>query len=419
MQTVLTNSGATLCKKLQFLIGVPEQFLDGYDDYQGLPIEVRRLCKLRSTIVSRFFDINKKFRNSHSLYGVPEVKSLIDEISECDISIEKYHGSLSQQVMELNQLIDKRMEKLSTEFQPIPAEWIQELFHMPDGDTTDGVRNACIKYRKFRKYYPFQMYVNFDFAVVREELRSKNILGDDGRLSDLLAEIHKSRFCKLYDFIGEHRDVVVVADCENSNPQRLYNSLRPALYGINKIILIDDTHSNALWEELAQELTALGFQVEHVQIGRLKSEKSLTDFKMVSKTCEEYYQNHIRNFVFASSDSDVWALVTSLPEADIMVLAERCKSGDVLIDALTQNDIPNAFMEETQTDSTELMDKVVSREMQAMIQKKFMEPRRVVLNVLDKLNLYPDQESFERYIKEAEVAVKDLYNESPLTETSA
>ena len=411
MQTVLTNDSNALCKKLQFLIGAPEQYIDDFDAYNGIHIEVRRLCTLRSSIVSNFFDINKKFCVNHSLYDVSELISQIDDLSESGIIISVYHGSLSRQLMELNQLIDKRMEKLSTEFHPIPAEWIEELFHMPDGDTTDGVKNACIKFHKFRRYYPFQMYINFDFAVVREEQRSKNIFGNDGCLQNLLTEVH-GRFCKLYSFIGAHRDVVVVVDCENSNPQRLYNCLRPALYAISKIILVNDKHSNALWTAFAEELTALGFRVEHVQIERLKSEKSLTDLKMVAMTCEEYYQNGIRSFVFASSDSDIWALVTGLPDADTMVLAERCKSSDALIDALTQNGIPSAFMEDVQKDSTELMDKVVSREMQSMIQKRRLEPRRIVLNVLDKLNLYPDAETFERYIKEAEAVIKNLYNES-------
>ena len=396
------NSNKLLCKKLQFLIGAPEQYIDECEQYSGMLIEVRRLCKLRSAIASSFLDINEVFKINHSLYDVPELMSLIDDLAECGIIISTYHGSLSRQMMELNELIDKRMEKLSGDFRPLLAKWIEELFHMPDGDTVDGVRNASIKYQKFRNYYPYQMYINFDFAMVREEWRSKNIFGDDERLRVLLAEIHKSRFCQLYDFIGTHREVVVVVDCENSDAQRLYNSLRPALYGINKIVLIDDMHSNALWAELANELVAMNVNVEHIKIARLKSWKSLTDFKMVAKTCEEYYANNIRNFIFASSDSDMWALITSLPEADIMVLAERSNSGDVLIDALTQNGLPLAFMEDVQVDTTELMDKVVSREIHAALDKKVLEPRKVILNVLGKLNLYPDNESFARYISDAE-----------------
>lgn len=399
-----------MCEKLQYLIGVPPQYIDSFDTLnKGLMAETRKLCSLRSLIIASFTDINEQFRNGVQLADIPMTARLVSDITKYDINIVN-SGSLSRNVIELNKLIDERIEKIALGFKGIPQEWIQEMFSMPAGDTIDGVRMAVRRYRQFKNFYPYQKYVNWPFAETPEEKRSKNIFGNDKDLHTLLAEIHANKESKLIDFVGTARDVVVVVDCENSDAQRLYDALRTVKGNLRKIILIDDTHTNLMWDEMVREYREAGVTIEHDELPRLKEQKSLVDLRMVAKTCEEFYKNNVSHFILASSDSDIWALISSLPDAEIMVLAEKCKCGDVLIEALTQHKIQRLFLEDITVNSSELMDRIMHKQIEALMSKSYIDVKRTVIHAAQKLNLFLDKEVIDKYTSEAlaEVcAVKD------------
>lgn len=398
------------CEKLQYLIGVPSQYIDNFDALnKGVMVEARKLCALRSTIIANFTDINEQFRNRTPLAEITHTARLIADLEKFGIKIENA-SSLSRNVMELNDIIDSRIEKIALGFKGIPEDWIRELFHMPAGDTIDGVRNAVRRYRQFKNFYPYQKYINWPFAETPEEKRSKNIFGTDDDLLELLAEIHTNRATELFDFIGTSSDVVVVVDCENSDAQRLYNCLNDTKSRLSKVILVDDTHTNLMWDELANDFRKDGVVVEHDELPRLKEQKSLVDMRMVAKAMEEYYKNGRRSFILATSDSDIWALITSMPEAKILVLAEKCKCGDVLIEALTQANIKRVFMEEIAEDTTELMDRIMHQKIESMLAKQNIDIRRVVINAAQKLNLFLEKEVIDRYTNDimAEIiSIKD------------
>lgn len=399
-----------MCEKLQYLIGVPSQYIDSFDMLnKGLMAETRKLCSLRSLIIASFTDINEQFRNGVQLADIPMTARLVSDIAKYDINIVN-SGSLSRNVIELNKLIDERIEKIALGFKGIPQEWIQEMFSMPAGDTIDGVRMAVRRYRQFKNFYPYQKYVNWPFAETPEEKRSKNIFGNDKDLHALLADIHANKKSKLIDFVGTANDVVVVVDCENSDAQRLYDALRTVKGNLRKIILIDDTHTNLMWDEMVREYREAGITIEHDELPRLKEQKSLVDLRMVAKTCEEFYKNNISHFILASSDSDIWALISSLPDAEIMVLAEKCKCGDVLIEALTQHKIQRLFLEDITVNSSELMDRIMHKQIEALMSKSYIDVKRTVIHAAQKLNLFLDKEVIDKYTSEtlAEVcAVKD------------
>lgn len=390
-----------MCEKLQYLIGVPSQYIDNFDILnKGIMAETRKLCSLRSLIIAKFTEINEQFRNGVQLADISMTARLVADLAKYDVEIVN-SGSLSRNVMELNEWIDERMEKIALGFKGIPQKWIQELFRMPNGNDVDGVRAAVRRYRQFKNFYPYQKYINWPFAETPEEKRSKNILGNDRELHELLAEIHRNKAVLLTDFIGTAKDVVVVVDCENSDAQRLYDSLAFMKQYLRKIILIDDTHTNLMWDELVREYRNEGIRVEHDELPRLKEQKSLVDLRMVAKTCEEYYKNHVEHFILVTSDSDVWALITSLPDADIMVLAERCKSGDVFIEALTQHSIKYVFMEDITEESTLLMDRIMRKEIEKQMSRSYIDVRRIVTTAAEKLNLYLDKETIDLYVSEA------------------
>ena len=403
-----------MCEKLQYLIGVPSKYIDNFDILnKGAYREIRKLCSLRSLLIAMFTEINEQFRNYIQLADISVTSKLVNDLAEMGIVI-KNSISLSRNIIELNSLIDARMEKVANSFKYIPQEWIQELFHMPNGDEVDGVRAAVRRYRQFQNFYPYQKYINWPFAETPEEKRSKNIFGNDKELHEMLADFHRPKFTRLMDFIGTNKDVVVVVDCENSDAQRLYDSLAFMKRFLRKIILVDDTHTNLMWDELVREYREAGIPIEHDELPRLKEEKSLVDLRMVAKTCEEHYKNHVEHFILVTSDSDIWALISSLPDADIMVLAERCKSGDLLIEALTQNHIPLVFMEDITEESTLLMDRIVRREIAKRMQNPYVNVKEMVSNVLRELNLYLDTDTFYEYVSEAVgeiVPVEDIGKE--------
>lgn len=389
-----------MCEKLQYLIGVPSQFIDNFDTLnKGELREIRKLCSLRSLIIDKFTEINEQFRNYVQLADISITSRLVNDLAEMGIVIQNAH-SLSRNIIELNELIDARIVKVALGFKGIPREWICEMFHMPNGDEIDGVRTAVRKYRQYKNFYPYQKYINWPFAETPEEKRSKNIFGNDQDLHEMLAEIHSNKRTQLMDFIGTAKDVVAVVDCENSDAQRLYDSLAFMKRFLRKIILVDDTHTNLMWDELVREYRNEGVRVEHDELPRLKEQKSLVDLRMVAKTCEEYYKNHVEHFILVTSDSDIWALISSLPDADIMVLAERCKSGDLLLEALTQNHIPFVFMEDITEESTLLMDRIMRREIENQMSRSYIDVRRIVTTAAQKLNLYLDKETIDLYTSE-------------------
>lgn len=389
-----------LCKKLQYLIGVPAKYIDDYGTLnEGVWREVRKLCSLRSMIIANFTEINEQFRQGVELRDIEMTGWIVNDLALLGITINNAH-SLSRNVIELNELIDDRMKDVALEFDYLPEEWIQELFHMPNGDDVDGVRAAVRKYRQYKNFYPYQKYINWSFAETPEAQRSKNIFGNDKELHEMLANFHQPKFTRLMDFIGTNKDVVVVVDCENSDAQRLYDSLAFMKCFLCKIILVDDTHTNLMWDELVREYREAGIPIEHDELPRLKEQKSLVDLRMVAKTCEEYYKNHVEHFILVTSDSDIWALISSLPDADIMVLAERCKSGDLLIEALTQNHIPLVFMEDITEESTLLMDRIMRKELKMQMARSCIDVRRIVTTAAEKLNLYLDKETIDMYVSE-------------------
>ncbi len=390
-----------ISNRIRYLIGVPTKYLTE-TNYDQTDTEIRHLCILRSTIIANFTALNIEFRDNQKNIGdIDAIKELVKVVRADGNNLSDHPGSLSRVIMELNAAIASRIETIfpdndddSESEDAIPNEWLRRLFIMAD-NTIDGVREALRKYSNYKNVYPWQMYVNINFSSLEEEVRNQNIVFDDDTLLNVLKLVNQKRPWLLFDFIGVKQPVIVV-DCENSDPQRLYNVLKPVFHWVQKVILINDTKGNMLWDEFVT-FTRAQTKVEHIKIARLKEQKSLVDYKMVAKTCEEYYANKVRSFVLASSDSDIWALICSLPEAEIFVISEKCKSGDFLEDALTQKRIPYCYMDNMVPDTTELMDSAMDREVRHFLAKG-CDKRRAVLNAISKLKIFPNQEDMDRFL---------------------
>ena len=83
----------------------------------------------------------------------------------------------------------------------------------------------------------------------------------------------------------------------------------------------------------------------YIQTERVNDHKSLVDIQMTAGVAREHYAEGVDGFLLASSDSDFWGLIKSLPTAKFMVLLEKDKYGTYLTDTLELNGISYCLMD--------------------------------------------------------------------------
>lgn len=182
-----------------------------------------------------------------------------------------------------------------------------------------------------------------------------NILYNDKKFVSLLYKQHGDEFTDLsrvtdagdgvknniYDFIAESAKIDLVVDCENSDPYKLIATLNnldsEQIAKINKIILYNDIHASTAWKLFTSY--SKNIEVEHIMTERVKETKSLVDIKLTTGVCKEFYKNDVDSFIIASSDSDYWGLIESLPDARFLVMLEWEKCGPDIKHALTSRGI--------------------------------------------------------------------------------
>ena len=361
------DSTFSLISTVAFLIGVPLRIFENEAEppeigaYHKLNGDknariIRNLCMLR-TAVERGYGKIYKIMNTEfkGLVAIPELIPVecINQLATDGISI-KSNQKLTQHIIDFNKHITDRINNCKDLF-PVWITWsyIKNLFIMPDGLTESGIKAAAEEYYANLNYYPYQVYINWP---PNDE---GNILFNDKKFVTLLYHWNHDEFNDLskvsdasvltkhniYDFIEMSEKIVFVVDCENSDPYRLCATLRNLddqyLQKITKIILFDDINTASAWSILD---TFTNIPIEHILIERLKESKSLVDIKLTAGTCKEYYQNNVDSFVIVSSDSDYWGLISSIPEANFLVMVEHEKMGADMKNALFNSGIFYCFI---------------------------------------------------------------------------
>lgn len=370
VKSYFKNGTFTIVSKVAYLIGVPLRIFE--NEYEAPKLEVfrelerdksarivRNLCRLRTAIELNFKAINTQMINDYkSLYSLPDLVPIecIDQLSADGISIIKSNHTLIQYVIEINRLLSDRINNCKEVF-PLWINWtyIRDIFIMPDGLNEAGASDAAAVYYEYKRYYPYQMYINWPPSD------EGNILHSDKKFVMLLYQWHKDKFTDyskvsdagdatkggIYDFLQDSEKTVIVVDCENSDPYKLCATLRNldenALNKIVKIILYDDVHSASAWKILG---TYIKTPVEHILIERVKQNKSLVDIRLTGGAFREFYQNNVDSFIIASSDSDYWGLISSLPEARFLVMVEHGKCGPDIKAALASSGIFYCYLDD-------------------------------------------------------------------------
>lgn len=432
------DSTYEIVSKVAYLIGVPLRIFENeheapqMDVYQRLEKDknariIRNLCIIRTEIERNFKKINDKMRTEYkSLLSMPEYVSAaaINTLTADGINfIKKSSTQLSGHIVEINRIISDRINNCKGLF-PLWLNWqyVRELFIMPNGLSEKGSKDAAAVYYESLSFYPYQVYINW------RPYDAGNILYNDKKFVTLLYEWDNDEFTEyskvsdagtyvkgnIHDYINDGEQVVVVVDCENSDPYRLSATLRGLdrayLDKINSIILFDDVHTASAWSILEQ---FTHIPVEHITIERIKQNKSLVDIKLTARACQEYYENKVDSFIIVSSDSDYWGLISSLPKARFLVMIEREKCGPDMKAALVDSGIFYCYLDDFYTgDSEELKMNALFREM-----RNYM-VRAVRLNVnamLDdalrstRITMPPSERKqfYDKYIKTLQLVIDD------------
>lgn len=365
------NSTYMVISKVAYLIGVPKRiFENAYEPpkmewYQKLNEDknariIRNLCMLRTALELNFKAISKRMRYDFcTLYALPEYipAECLRELMDDGITIVKAKATLSQYIIDINRHLSNRINNCKAIF-PLWLKWeyVRGLFLMPNGMNEVGIREAALDYYANKNRYPYQVYINWTYT------HSGNILYNDKKFVSLLYEAHEDYFTDLskvsdagnltkagiYKFLDRSEQVVVVVDCENSDPYKLYATLNnldqeALLSKISKIILYDDVHTTSAWKIL-EKFTQI--PIEHVLIERIKENKSLVDIRLTTGTCREFYQNHIDSFILVSSDSDYWGLISAMPELRFFVMVENDKCSPVIKNALIDAGISYCYIDD-------------------------------------------------------------------------
>ncbi len=358
-----------LISKVAYLIGVPFWVFENEFESPQLEIYkdlnqnkhariIRNLCIVRTAIERFFMKINIKMYSEYkTIYSIPEYipQEALEQLVADGIRINR-QARLINHVIEINRIISDRINNCKELFPDwIKWEYIRALFIMKDGLTEEGVKAAGEVYHNHKDCYPYKAYLNWT------PVDNGNILAYDKKFVSLLYQYNRDRFTdvskvsdkanlamsNIHDFVKKAEKVVMVVDCENTDPYRMCATLKvmdsKTLEKIHKIMLFDTAATMDMWRIL-ESYTSI--PVEYVVSQRVLQNKSLVDIEMTAVTCREHYRENVDSFIIVSSDSDYWGLISSLPDARFLVMIERGKSSQDLKVTLSRNGIFYCYTEE-------------------------------------------------------------------------
>ncbi|MBQ2022341.1 MAG: NYN domain-containing protein [Lachnospiraceae bacterium] len=432
------DSTYELVSKVAYLIGVPKRIFENEHEAPQLEIYeqldkdktariVRNLCVVRTSIERNFKHINDKMRMEYkTILSMPEYvpSDSLNQLTADGINfIKKSSTKLAHHIIEINRLISDRINNCKPLF-PLWINWqyIKDIFIMPNGLTEEGTKLAADLYYSNLSYYPYQVYINW---IPADE---GNVLYNDKKFATLLYQWHNDYFgemskvsdagtyvkSNIYDYIEDSDKVVVVVDCENSDPYKLVATLKNLnsdyTQKIASIILFDDVHTASAWRIL-EEFTKI--PVEHMMVERVKQSKSLVDIMLTARACQEHYTNNVDSFIIVSSDSDYWGLIQSLPYARFLVMIEREKCGPDMKAALVSSGIFFCYIDDFYSaNAEEIKHSALFREMyryidnhvQLNVNEMFSEALRATrIDMADA----EKKQFFHRYIRSMQMSISD------------
>ena len=384
-----------IVSRVAYLVGIPQWVFENEFEAPQLEIYkeldqnknariVRNLCIVRTAIERFFGKINSKMYVEYkTIYSIPEYipQTALEQLLADGVRITKQSRLISH-VIEINKLICDRINNCKELFPEwLKWEYVRDVFIMKDGFTEEGVKAAGEMYHKYKECYPYRAYLNW----VPED--NGNLFYHDKKFVTLLYKWHRDKFTdfakvsntgslvmsNIQDFANKAEKVVMVVDCENTDPYRLCATLgalsSKTVAKISKIMLFDDVHTIDVWRIL-ESYTPI--PVEYITSQRVLQNKSLVDIEMTAITCREHYRENVDSFIIVSSDSDYWGLISSLPDARFLVMIERAKSSPDLKSTLANNGIFYCYIEDFFDGNSEKIRRLaLVNEVKRMLEKSF------------------------------------------------
>lgn len=392
-ETNTTVQTQTITPIVSYLIGIPndrlnEHYIGENQDKLNLlrtdqdARALRYLSKIRSSLMRNFTEIDKKIR--YDLQNIDRLEEYfqtenIKQLQKWDIDIILYNASVSEYVTHVNKLIIDHVEACK-HFFPEWVNWsyLKDLFILSDYKSEKVQKNEYYLYKKEYLRYPYGMYIHWtpddkkDYILASDQRILKIIYAQHGESFSDSSKYHDATEDTkegIYDFIQKSKRIRIVVDCENSDVYKLYGVLKnlnaEQLSKIDRIVLYDDCHTTCGWDCLEKFIQ---IPVDHKEVERVTDHKSLVDQKLTADVCLTYCQEHIDSFILCSSDSDYWALISSLPDAHFLVMYEYKKCGEAIKQALEEHQIFHCSMDDFYTgNADDLKRKVLLGELQRML----------------------------------------------------
>lgn len=374
-----------------FLIGVPIENIGRdpqmADRYRWLKKNersaqiVRALCIARTNIMKQYKDIQSKMSIEGKTASI--VTNFIDA-STLDLLVRENVSWMKKSctapehyIIELNKYISDRINNCKKLF-PLWLKWeyVRELFIMPNGFTKAGVKDQLFKYSREARFYPFQVYLNWEPEDVG------NIFYDDLKFVSTIYNQHNTVFSdttkvrdvggfvkeKIYDFIQHSQKLIVAVDCENTDPYKLFAALKglPETLSkrISKVILFDDVNTCSTWKVLESYIQ---IPVEYKLVERVTKFKSLVDITLTATISKEHYMNDVDSFLLVSSDSDYWGMISTLTNARFLLMVERDSCGDSLKTVLRDSKIFFCYLDDFYSGNDTIKYSILLKEIQSAI----------------------------------------------------
>ncbi len=422
--------------KIAYLIGVKEDKLKQFfeDEEEEINILEKSSCKvirnlsiLRTKLLTNYLKTENAFR--YELQNLDRMELYMDEVrmlQKCGVQIIRANYRVNKYIVDINNLIVNRIDECRNIF-PDWLEWkyVRRMFIMPDGTKEDRIIRESKKFNANRAYYPFGCYANW------EAVDEGNVLISDKKFlkalyaqnndwfagEDKVTDVNDSVKSGIYDFIGRNEVIDVVVDCENSDAYRLYSTLKglddEKISKINKVILYDDVHTTPAWKMLTEEFGGV-INFEYILVERLNESKSLVDHKMITDISREHYREDVGAFIIVSSDSDYWAIIDSIEDADFLVMVEKEKVGRDIKNAMDDKGIFYCYINDFCSSKVgEFQNKVLDAELKTRLEKALeLNAQELLRSVYYAARITPNEAEKENYYNKHIRTLKLVIDES-------
>lgn len=370
----MTVDTTEVVTKTAYMLGVKKSIINEFMD-SGLLEEleqnqaartIRYLCKLRTTMMQKFRKTDNEMR-----YNLKNINSIewfdhdnIKQLERWGMQVVLTNTRSDQYAAHFNTLIRDNIDKCKDLFHDwFNWEYLKGIFVVPKLTKKDTLKHEFDKYMANINWYPYQMYIYW-----QSPYDAGNVLYSDKKFLKFLYGLHNDYFedtskfrdaheetkLSIYSFIEDAEKIAIVVDCENSDAYKLYGVLKnlkqEELEKVNKIVLYDDYHTGSGWDSFER---FTNIPIEHIETERVTDHKSLVDIQMAAGVTKDYYKNDITSFILCSSDSDYWGLISSLPDANFLVMYEYSKCGQAIKDALETRGIYYCSIDDFCTGNTD------------------------------------------------------------------